>query len=294
MTVGDAGMLMHTHDCANPEQCSVCNENVALVRLCLSTLREFEFSQMPLLPFVQSCIVRYLEHTDCSVRREAATTCAKLLMPKGAPRRRRGPTAEIVQHVLGQLLTVGVSDANADVRFVVVKSLDTPFDMFLAQPEFLRPLLIALNDEEFDIRRQAVAILRRLSACNPAYVLPPLRRLLIQLLTELQFSQDMRTREESVRSLGQILCASKQLVKCYLRPIITALQPKLEAASVSLATATLETLGELCRVVGADMLPYVGQLLPLVIEMLNTTSIRMRTVALSTLGYLVGFKTFEI
>ena len=426
---------MHGH---GYESDVVLNEDVGPVLLCMQTLRCFDFGSLPLLPFVQSTVVLYLEHADGKVRRETAITCAQLLLPppakasrggggggvgglggqanrragisrggrpggRGAMRRgvgvgvggvggrydyvnggaagggarggssdgkggaagaafaaagassgggigiggdggssgtslgadsssssssssssnfgttaaasavgrglnvvgilpphptggrtamtkryaahlRRGATTDIVQHVLGQLLTVAVSDTWSTVRATVIEALAPHFDMFLAEPEHLRPLLIALNDEEFVVRARAVTVVRRLAPRNPAYVLPPLRRLLIQLLTELQFSEDNRTREESVRTLGQILCASKQLIRCYLRPIISALRPRLDAGACSasssshsgsngggggggsggggtasgggstpsLSTAVLETLGELCRVAGTS------------------------------------------
>jgi FKBP12-rapamycin complex-associated protein len=57
--------------------------------------------------------------------------------------------------------------------------------MYLAQPGNLRSLFNALNDEVFEIREKAISIIGRLSVCNPAYVLPLIRKLLIQLLTEL-------------------------------------------------------------------------------------------------------------
>jgi len=46
-------------------------------------------------------------------------------------------------------------------------------------------MFLALNDEEFAIREIAITILGRLALRNPAYVMPSLRRTLIQQLTEL-------------------------------------------------------------------------------------------------------------
>jgi phosphatidylinositol kinase/protein kinase (PI-3 family) len=58
----------------------------------------------------------------------------------------------------------------------------------LAQAENVRSLFIALNDEVFENRMIAVGLIGRLARHNPAYVMPFLRKALIQLLTELEYS----------------------------------------------------------------------------------------------------------
>ena len=52
----------------------------------------------------------------------------------------------------------------------------------------MRSLFIALNDEVFENRLIAVRLIGRLALHNPAYVMPSLRKTLIQLLTELEYS----------------------------------------------------------------------------------------------------------
>ena len=52
----------------------------------------------------------------------------------------------------------------------------------------MRSLFIAVNDEVFENRITAVALIGRLAMHNPAYVMPSLRKTLIQLLTELEYS----------------------------------------------------------------------------------------------------------
>jgi FKBP12-rapamycin complex-associated protein len=74
------------------------------------------------------------------------------------------------------------------IRQAVLSSLNVKFDKHLAQAENIRALFLALNDEVFSIRETSIAIIGRLTLHNPAYVLPSLRRTLIQLLTELEYS----------------------------------------------------------------------------------------------------------
>lgn len=63
----------------------------------------------------------------------------------------------------------------------MLASLDESFDSHLAQPENLNALIYALSDEVFEIREHAITILGRLSAINPAYVHPLLRKALLKV-----------------------------------------------------------------------------------------------------------------
>lgn len=98
----------------------------------------------------------------------------------------------------------------------MLKSLDDRFDQFLALGDNLRTLFIALNDESFTVRELAMGIIGRLSSRNPAFILPQLRKVLIQLLTILEFSEDTREKEEGAKMLGHLIMASPQLIKPYV------------------------------------------------------------------------------
>ena len=74
------------------------------------------------------------------------------------------------------------------IRSTVLTSLHERFDKHLAQAENVRSIFIALNDEVFENRVAAVGLIGRLGKHNPAYVMPSLRKALIQLLTELEYS----------------------------------------------------------------------------------------------------------
>lgn len=60
-------------------------------------------------------------------------------------------------------------------------SLDERFDAHLAQAENLQALFVALNDQVFEIRELAICTVGRLSSMNPAFVMPFLRKMLIQV-----------------------------------------------------------------------------------------------------------------
>jgi len=117
--------------------------------------------------------------------------------------------AVVIGEVLQKLLIVGIADSGSSlscrstrsspvsaeslfsllpdpsIRKAVLSCLDSRFDHHLAQAENLRSLFIALNDEVFEIRELAITTIGRLTTRNPAYVMPSLRKTLIQLLTEL-------------------------------------------------------------------------------------------------------------
>jgi len=74
-----------------------------------------------------------------------------------------------------------VIPADPDIRYCVLASLDERFDPHLAQAENLQALFVALNDEVFEIRELAICTIGRLSSMNPAFVMPFLRKMLIQV-----------------------------------------------------------------------------------------------------------------
>lgn len=59
----------------------------------------------------------------------------------------------------------------------------------------LRPLFVALNDEAGVVRALAIQVVGRLAGRNPAYVMPALRRHLMQLLSDLENLPDSGQRE---------------------------------------------------------------------------------------------------
>jgi len=260
----------------------------AAILLALKTLGSFNLQESLLTEFVREVVVGFLDNDDPAIRKEAALTCSSLLVRtnnKAAPT--RGHLAVVIGEVLEKLLIVGIADPDPSIRKAVLSCLDERFDHHLAQAENLRSLFIALNDEVFEIRELAITTIGRLTIRNPAYVMPSLRKTLIQLLTELEFSGDSRNKEESARLLGHLIRSSERLIKPYVEPILNALLPKLKDSNPRVASCVLATLGELARVGGEAMAPYIDQLLPLIIDTLqDKSSVVKREVALRTLGQL--------
>ena len=85
------------------------------------------------------------------------------------------------RNVFSQVLYLILICTDPDIRYCVLFSLDDRFDPHLAQAENLAALFVALNDEVFEIRELAICTIGRLSSMNPAYVMPSLRKTLIQV-----------------------------------------------------------------------------------------------------------------
>ncbi|CAK5017836.1 unnamed protein product, partial [Aphanomyces euteiches] len=268
----------------------------AMQVLALDTLASFDFQGNPNIPIMQrvhSHVVKYLDHEIASVRKSAAITCCKLALPPGEEAPTGGDFVFAVSAVLEKLLSVGIADTEAEIRSKVLASLDSRFDSLLGQPGNLRGLFIALNDEVLEIRESAMTILGRLSHKNPSLVMPSLRQTLVQLLAELEYTNDVRVKEEGALLLGHFLRSASSLTKPYVFPILKVLMQNLRDDDGSLNKAVVGTLGELA-VVGQDaLLPHLPQLLPeLVAEMhemkSSTANVAKMVVVVRTLGLLVG------
>lgn len=278
----------------------------ALVQLALQTLARFNFKGHDLLEFARESVVVYLEDEDGATRKDAALCCCKLVansflamsstqFSPSRINRASGKRRRLVEEIVQKLLIAAVADADVTVRHSIFSSLyaDGGFDEFLAQADSLTAIFATLNDEDFEVREYAISLAGRLSEKNPAYVLPALRRHLIQLLTYLEQSADNKCKEESAKLLGCLIRNCERLVLPYVAPIHKALVAKLcEGTGVNansgIISGVLVTVGDLARVGGFAMRQYISELMPLIVEaLLDGAAVTKREVAVSTLGQVV-------
>jgi len=140
--------------------------------IALKTLGTFSFERWLLKDFLCDCVVTYLTDEDEQIRMAAVTTCCNLMIPKkGEIITVRCYSGEVINIVLSKLLDVGVIDPKPQIRKTVHLNLDPSFDPFLSQSESVQKLFISFNDEEFEIKEQALITLGRLSPRNPAIIL---------------------------------------------------------------------------------------------------------------------------
>ncbi|KAJ3291491.1 phosphatidylinositol kinase- protein kinase tor1 [Rhizoclosmatium sp. JEL0117] len=263
------------------------NKSIDTIILALNCLGSFNFSGLMLQELIRSCAVTYLDDDHPGVRKAAAVTCCQLLACDPVNYQTSNMSMRIVGEVLEKLLVVGITDADPSIRQTVISSLDERFDHHLAQAENIRSIFLAMNDEVFVIRELAITIIGRLTLHNPAYVMPPLRKILIRLLTELQYSNISVQKEESAKLLCDLILASQRLVKPYVNSIMKVLLPKTRDSGSGVSAKSIAAIGELSQVGCEDMLPYFDEIMPIIIETLqDQSSAGKREAALKTLGQL--------
>lgn len=279
--------------------------------------------------FVRSAALPYLEDDNADVRRAGALTCCRLFVRDPICYQASSYAIEIISDVLDKLLTVGIADPGGHgisfdsclfltsfldptIRQTVLSSLHERFDKHLAQAENVRSIFISLNDEVFDNRVTAVGLIGRLAKHNPAYVMPSLRKALIQLLTELEYSTvtcvsppsnspnspslplTRRNREDCTRLLTLLVSATQRLIKPYALPILRVLIPKANDGNAAVAANVLMCLGELAAVGGEDATPHIPELMQVIISRLQDPAHVKRDAALRTLGQLCSSTGYVI
>eukprot|EP01062_Namystynia_karyoxenos_P028013 TRINITY_DN2131_c0_g1_i1.p1 TRINITY_DN2131_c0_g1~~TRINITY_DN2131_c0_g1_i1.p1 ORF type:complete len:2623 (+),score=1020.62 TRINITY_DN2131_c0_g1_i1:162-7871(+) len=339
----------------------------------LTVCRMFELSRSGIPEFVRGCVMRYLDDENPTLRKEAALTCACIVVPlprevaakhaeaasppvpasaarvrspsqqtlsaPGAsvePRSRgssqiqptptatpatpvsipagsvaqvprvgwdvasaptRGHTGILVGEVVERLLAIAVADPDPRIRLATFSSLDGRFARHLVSQDSLRMLFISLNDEVFEIRELVTELVGRLAQLNPGYVLPCVRKHLLQLLNTLEYSVDLRSQEEALRTFTKLITAAPLTLRMYTQSIVETLKmrmPELMEES-GVAVAFLDALAATSEAVGEDMAAYLNDFLPVVIGVLHDKSSRTKlTAALRALGSLVQFTGYVV
>lgn len=263
-----------------------------LIILCLRTLGNLHLPPFSLIAILQKSVISYLDSDNARVRKQAALTCSTMLsrfIRDPANMRLRGPTALAIEAMLVLLLELAVADPSQKVRLTVMQSFGTEFDVFLQRANHISVLMYLISDESLEIRIICLKIMGRLSLLNPAAVLPYLRQVLLQLISEIRNSEDNRSKEDAVVMLCNFMRsgpALQKLVQNFLGTLIRSLQV---TSDVRLTTVKLEALGELSLVMGQEILPFVDELMPVIVSNMQDHSSKLKQErAVKTLGQLVS------
>ncbi|KAF2644919.1 ARM repeat-containing protein [Massarina eburnea CBS 473.64] len=244
----------------------------AEIALALHTLGSFDFTGHVLNEFVRDVAIRYVEADNPEIRKRAALTCCQLFVKDPIVHQTSVQATKVVGDIIEKLLTVGVGDIDAEIRWEVLMALDARFDRHLGKADNIRTLFLALNDEVFVIREAAMSIIGRLTTINPAYVFPSLRKVLLQLLTEVNYSNSPRSKEESAKLISNLVGAADHLIKPLVDPIVTVLLPKTKDPNPEVASTTLKAIGDLATVGGESMMKYVPELMPIILDFMQDLS----------------------
>jgi FKBP12-rapamycin complex-associated protein len=259
----------------------------AEIALALHTLGSFDFAGHVLNEFVRDVAIRYVEADNPEIRKRAALTCCQLFVNDPIVHQTSQHSIKVVGDIIEKLLTVGVADIDPDIRWEVLMALDSRFDRHLGKAENVRTLFLAIHDEVFAIREAAMTIIGRLTSVNPAYVFPSLRKVLLQLLTEIRYANSPRNKEESARLISHLVQASNDLIRPYVDPMVQTLMPKAQDPNPEVASTCLRAIGDIATVGGEDMRQYVPDLMRIIIDNLQDLgSDSRRFAALRALGQL--------
>ena len=113
-----------------------------------------------------------------------------------------------------RLLASAVADPSVTVRRTILEALSqtSALESHLAQAECLRSLFVVLNDESSIVRSLTIQLAGHISPTNPAYVMPALRRHLMQLLSDMDHSPDSRQREGAPAAWPSSFCLASLFV----------------------------------------------------------------------------------
>lgn len=299
-----------------------------LKRLALQTFAGFSLIPHQLLDFAREFIMPFLDDQDSFIRKDAALAISQIVQRHaayGMSEAASFPVAEkrSIDAIVHRLISFAVIDPSVNVRKAVFDSLvnATCLDSHIGQPESLRDLFLAFNDEAPVVRSLAIRLSGHLLSVNPAYTGPALRKHMLQLISDMDTSPDSRQREEGANILCVLIRSAPRLVQPYTLVILRALLRKLSVVPSSspgmagkngggvskggptnmvpldtesssedgLHIAVLDTLGELSAVSGEELNSKVPDMLPLIIDALADagSSQTKRLVATRTLGRVV-------
>lgn len=104
-----------------------------------------------------------------------------------------------------------------------------------------------------------------------------------------------RTKEEGALLLTALISAAQRFLKPYVDPILRVLLPKANDSAPGVVAAVLGAIGQLAEVGGEDLMPYLPELMPIILEALqDQSSSAKRHAALRTLGQLSANAGFVI
>lgn len=272
------------------------DSDIVVILQALKALRFFNFKSYNLTDFVRHVVTYYISHDNPEIRLKSSLTSSEIYMRSNICLESSSISLAAVHDVLSRLLTICITDPVADVRLSVLQSLGGKFDPQLSQEQSVRLLFMAMNDEKFEIRKAAFKLVSRLTFVNPAYVVPPLRKTLIQLLTTLNYSgQSIKRKEETAILISILVSSTGELTKPYLNQIMEALIPRAKDTSSSVASASIAAIGEMSKVGGTEMIQFTQKLIPILLDTFRDQSLGYkRDVALKTLGQFAGASGYVI
>ncbi|GMM35211.1 phosphatidylinositol kinase-related protein kinase [Saccharomycopsis crataegensis] len=269
-------------------------QEINLLVECFHILKKFHFGKyVSLFEFSRYVTLTYIDHQDFQVRKLAALITTKLFTDDEIINSVQIGSITAVSDVLSKLLLLGIADTNPEIRLAVLESLNARYDPQLAQSDNVRLLMISLNDSSFEVRKVTIRILGRISVKNPAYVVPALRKVLIQYLNNLKYGTTNVIRENSCSLLTCLVSCADMLTKPHINAIMDVLIPLLRDSNKNsvISSIVIKCIGELARVSGESTKYFLDEVIPLIMAILKDNSLLIskeeKVIAIKTLSQLI-------
>ena len=255
----------------------------------LHTLGSFDFKGHTLNEFVRDVALPYLRNVNPDIRKAAALTSCQIYVQDPIVKQMSYHAIGVVRLVVSELLNAAITDPVPELRKTILLALDAKFDRHLSEQENIRKLIMAIEESDFEVRKAAVQIIGRLLNVNPAYVFPPLRKLLANFTSSIRHSQDPAFQEEGARLVSLLISYASRLMRPFVDDVVDALTPKATSSHPSVSATSLRAIGDLSTIGGLKLEKYIPQLMPTIIEALQDLSSPIRRdAALHSLGELAS------
>ena len=263
--------------------------------LALNTLGSFDFKGFTLNEFVRDVVLRYIKHSNSQIRKAAALTCCSVYVKDPIIMQTSFHALGIVRSVVTQLISAAIGDPDPEIRCDILCALDTKFDRHLAEQHNVRKVLMALNDPDFEVRKAAMTILGRLTIVNPGYVYPPLRKSLQNFTMSVSASDDSAFEEEGARLVSLCAIHAPTLAQPFVSKMVDTFLPKTTEANASIAAVMIRAVGDLATLGGAELVPYIPNLMPVLMDAIqDLSSPNKRDAAMRAMGQLTSNSGYVI
>lgn len=263
--------------------------------LAVDVLGEFYFSRGALQRIMQYVADYYLTADNVEIRLAAVSSCCEMVVPfvgvyKKVTTDKRNSLLQTIYGVLRAVCSVIVNDPDVRVRMQVIScfgQMPRPFLAHLAQPEMLEVQFMALHDEKLEMQQACVTLLGRLAELNPALVLPRLRLMLLETLSQMMQSGQARLEQHSAKMIAQLAKQSPKFMRPYVGSLMIAMIPKMrnDQKYAEVTAQVLNAISEIAVIGGAEIVKNLKPLFEKLTHMINdSSSLHKREAALRAIG----------
>ncbi|KRY15256.1 Serine/threonine-protein kinase mTOR [Trichinella patagoniensis] len=245
-----------------------------ITSLALTILGTFPFQRFSLESFLRFIPEGYFANECYEIRLEAVRCCCQILLPFVSTLTPEQSAAHNVS-LLQMVNEVIKKFLDRRIRLMAFQCLtdSNAFCLHLAQDEVLKLIMMGLQDEDCSVREKIIHLLGKLTNVNPAYCVPALRRILMQIVEEMSLSGLSRNEEQSARLFSCLVRCAPNFVKPYAKTAFEVLLPKLKDSDTNgdVVVSFLRALGDLVELMPDKIEGYLDALLPVLIQLAQDT-----------------------